>query len=154
MPISGVNANVPTVEKVQSTPTNTPATSEISGKSSLNFEDTLESTPLLKDEPEKYTNHARHKHSKSPVEDGMAIGFITGSCLSIIGIPVIAVNLLEADKKLSAATSKNLTDILIPFTFPGLLVGVVGGFIGACVGGMVSLCRKIHHGVRKHYHNM
>ena len=92
-----------------------------------------------------------NKEKTSPIEGGMAIGFITASCLTIIGIPVIAVTLAEAEGKISAKNARRINELLIPFTFPGLLVGLVGGMIGAGVGGCVALCKKIAHRIKKHH---
>lgn len=144
MPNLSIKAKAPdyTVIEIPSASPSAPVTPAIQGILSSNFEDSSE-VPLLKGD--KRT---------SPIEDGMAIGFMTGSCMSILGIPIIAVSLLEAQKKISKAAAKNLKDILIPFTFPGLLVGVVGGLIGAGVGGVVSLCHKIYHAVKQRNHHM
>jgi hypothetical protein len=95
---------------------------------------------------------ARGLERSSPVEDGLAIGFIAGSCLSIVGIPILAVEWAEAEGKISKNACKSIKQALIPFTFPGLLVGLAVGVVGAGVGGMVSLCRKIHHACKKHRH--
>ncbi len=93
------------------------------------------------------------KEKTSPIEDGMAIGFMTASCLTIIGIPVIAITLAEAEKKISTKAARRINELLIPFTFPGLLIGLVGGMIGAGVGGVVVLCQKIAHRIKKkHQH--
>ncbi len=139
MPISSVQTKAPEHTIIE-IPDDTPSTTPVLQRAqSFNSVDTY---------------HTSDRQRKSPIEDGMAIGFIAGSCLSIIGIPVMAVQWAEAEKRISKTTSDNLTQVLVPFTFPGLLVGLAAGIVGAVVGGVVSLCQKIHHAVKKHNHDM
>jgi len=88
-------------------------------------------------------------HEKSHyIEDGAMIAFLTVCSASIIGIPFVIYAKYQADKeaqKPNHLPDKGFGTIVIALTLPGILAGLAAMPIGAGIGGIIKLCKKIGH---------